>query len=430
MSRLKGFQDLMPAVMEVRWRIIEVVVQMGKRSGFKLMDTPTLEYYRTLVGDNDLGETIKQVYRFTDGGGRDVGLRFDLTVPFARFVAEHQHELIFPFKRIQFGDVFRGEKPQMERGRFRQFCQCDFDIVGVDGGSADAEVVALAYTSLQALGAGEFTIALNDRQITLALVRRLMPKLDAVAMDKVLIAIDKLAKVGRERVLASIVTITNAQVAAVEELLALLTLGDQLPLSEYSQAGVQERWQRLVSTRAEILAMSGGQPHEVVIDLAIVRGLGYYTGIVFETELRAAAELGSVCSGGRYADLVSRFANKPCAGVGGSIGVDRLAMHLAAQSASPPTTLMLAVVATTAREYAYQVARDLRSNGIAIDVDVSGKGLKQQLRYAHRQGYRKVLIVGSKEADTATVTVRDMETGTEQVLDLQELGGILALLHK
>ena len=421
MSKLKGFQDLLPATMAERWRIISTAVQQGQRSGFTLIDTPTLEYYRTLVGDGEQGETVKQVYRFTDGGGRDVGLRFDLTVPFARFVAEHQHKLVFPFKRIQFGDVFRGEKPQMERGRFRQFCQFDFDIVGVDSSSADAEVIALAYATLAALEVGEFTIAINDRQITLAFINRLLPRLSNVECDKVFIAIDKLAKLGREAVTQHIVTATDgkAMQAQVEELLALLTTGDKLPPSEYQQAGVHDRWLRLVATRTEVIAMTGAALDELRIDLAIVRGLGYYTGIVFETNLRAIPELGSICSGGRYADLVSRFSSKQYAGVGGSIGVDRLASHLTAKT--KPNIVMLAIAEAVAREYAYRVAKNLRSNGWAIDVDVSQKGLKQQLRYANRQDYHKVLIIGGKEADANTVTVRDMSSGTEQVLPLQQL---------
>lgn len=421
MSKLKGFQDLKPAVMAERWRIISTAVQQGQRSGFTLIDTPALEYYRTLVGDDDQGETVKQVYRFTDGGGRDVGLRFDLTVPFARFVAEHQHELVFPFKRIQFGDVFRGEKPQMERGRFRQFCQFDFDIVGADSASADAEVIALAYSILATLKVGRLTIAINDRQITLAFINRLLPRLSSDVCDKVFIAIDKLAKIGREAVVKSIVTATDGKAtqAQVEELLGLLAAGDELPLSEYQQAGVHERWLRLVATRAEVMAMSGATSEELAIDLAIVRGLGYYTGIVFETSLRAAPELGSICSGGRYADLVSRFSAKQYAGVGGSIGVDRLALHL--KNATEPKIIMIAVAETAAREYAYRMAKDLRRIGLAIDVDVSQKGLKQQLRYANRRGYRKVLIIGGKEADTDTITVRDMTTGTEEVLSQQQL---------
>ena len=419
MPKLKGFQDLMPATMAARWRIISTAVKQGQRAGFTLIDTPTLEYYRTLVADDEQGETVKQVYRFTDGGGRDVGLRFDLTVPFARFVAEHQHKLIFPFKRIQFGDVFRGEKPQMERGRFRQFCQFDFDIVGVDSSSADMEIIALAYATLAALGVGEFSIAINDRQITLAFINRLLPNLPSVVHDKVLIAIDKLGKIGQDAVTQSIVETANVKAQQAQELLDLLATADQLSLSEYQQAGVRERWLRLMATRTEVMAMSGAAPKELLIDLTIVRGLDYYTGIVFETGLSAAPELGSICSGGRYADLVSRFSSKQYAGVGGSIGVDRLATYLT--TATKPNMVMLAIAEQTAREYAYRIAKDLRANGIAVDVDVSQKGMKQQLRYANRQGYRTVLIVGGKELADHSVTVRDMNSGTELVLPLQKL---------
>ena len=199
-------------------------MQQALSAGFSLIGTPILAYYQTLIDENEQGETSKQVYRFRDHGKRDVGLRYDLTVPFARFVAEHQGELQFPFKCVQFGEVFRGEKPQ--KGRYRQFCQCDFDIVGADNSSADAEIIALCYNILAALAVGKVKLAISDRQILLALVGKVYPALDKGKLEEVLIVVDKYHKIGKDMTTALIAETTSSSVHLAEELLALLK-GDE-----------------------------------------------------------------------------------------------------------------------------------------------------------------------------------------------------------
>ena len=402
-QRLKGFADQLPATAAARWRILTTAVQQAKLAGFQTIETPTVEYYETL---SEQGETNKQLYRFTDHGQRDVGLRFDLTVPFARFVAEHQGELIFPFKRLQFGNVFRGEKPQ--KGRFREFCQCDVDIVGADSISADCEIIYLLHNILTTLDIGGFRIAVGHRAILCALLKRIFAGIAEIT--PLLIIIDKLTKLDRQQIVDLLVEKSGGSIGQVEEFLGLLS-GEFAEVINFLRADTQlaivsERFQQTV---ALLQSLPAGD--NIAIDISIARGLDYYTGIVFETTL--TGQPGSICSGGRYDNLVSRFSAKPYPGIGGSIGVDRLVSYLQ-QTKQTNDLVLIAVADKGACNYAFHVAQLLRRQKINTAIDVSEKQLKQQLRQADRAGYPLVAVVGEREQHNNTVNLRHMADGTEQ----------------
>ena len=422
-QRLKGFPDFLPAAAAVRAHIVQVASQQALRAGFSVIDTPTLEYTTTLA-DCDTQESSKQMYHFLDHGGRDVGLRFDLTVPFARFVAEHRAELLFPLRRLQWGNVFRGEKPQ--RGRYREFQQCDLDIVGTTGSAAEIEIIALFNNILAELQPGAWRLAIGHRALLNAVVGKIFPALDAAARSEVLVVIDKRSKLEHERIVALLMAKSGGSAAQVQELLAVLPLDlDGVAQFLRHDTELESRCSSLRQTLATLQQLSAGGDGRVVFDLSIARGLDYYTGLVFETVLDAAPQLGSVCSGGRYDDLIARFAAQPCAGVGGSIGVDRLVPHLLERASSAPqaATVFIAVATVAARHYACVTAQLLRAQGISTALDVSEQSLKHQLKYAHRAGYPWVVIVGDEEQRSATVTLRNMRTGTEQKNVARDLAG-------
>ena len=413
-QRLKGFPDFLPAAAAVRAHIVSVARQQAMWAGFSVIDTPTLEYSTTL-SDAAAQEISKQMYRFQDHGGRDVGLRFDLTVPFARFVAEHRAELLFPLRRLQCGNVFRGEKPQ--RGRYREFQQCDLDIVGTTSSAAEIEIIALFNSILVQLRPGAWRLAIGHRALLNAVVGKTFPALDDTVRRELLIVIDKIAKLERKRIVALLCEKSGGTPAQAQELLDVLQLDlDGVGEFLHHDTHLEATLSTLQQTLETLQQLDAGREGRIEFDLSIARGLDYYTGIVFETVLDEAPQLGSVCSGGRYDDLIARFSAQPCAGVGGSIGVDRLVPHLV--SRAKPTLasaeLFIAVATAAARRYALLTAQMLRAKGVSTAIDVAEQSLKNQLKHAHRGGYLWVAIVGDEEMQSETVTLRNMHTGVEQ----------------
>ena len=413
-QRLKGFPDFLPATAAVRAHIVSVAQQRAQLAGFSIIDTPTLEYSTTLC-DTAQQETSKQMYRFQDHGGRDVGMRFDLTVPLARFVAEHRAELLFPLRSLQCGNVFRGEKPQ--RGRYREFQQCDLDIVGTASSMADIEIIALFSNILARLVLGTWRLAIGHRVLLNAVVSKIFPDLDDAGHGELLIVIDKLAKLNRERIVALLGEKSGGTPAQAGELLDVLQL-DLAGVGEFLRhdTHLETTLSTLQQTLTTLQQLNSDSEGRIVFDLSIARGLDYYTGIVFETVLDEAPQLGSICSGGRYDNLIARFSPQPCAGIGGSIGVDRLVPHLAAHPKATLATakVFVAVATASACNYALQTAHLLRAKGVCTAVDVSAQSLKSQLKHAHRSGYPWVVIVGDEEQQSATATLRNMQTGVEQ----------------
>jgi histidyl-tRNA synthetase len=321
---LKGFRDYLPEIMMPRERIMDIARRVFRSYGFSPIDTPALEYTEILIGKGG-AETDKQLYRFQDHGGRDVGLRFDLTVPLARFAAQHINELGTPFKRYHIGPVWRGENTQ--RGRFREFVQCDFDTIGTRSVAADAETVLVVHDLLRLIGFERFTIRVNNRLVLAGLLESL--GLEGQTTN-LLRAIDKLAKIGPQRVIDEIVETagtTAEQASRVVELVNLQgsptdVLSKLQPLVAASDRG--KEGVALLAQLLEVVTSAGVPPQRVQLDVSIARGLDYYTGTVLETILDDLPDIGSIASGGRYDNLAELYTHQPLPGIGASLGLDRL----------------------------------------------------------------------------------------------------------
>ncbi len=315
---LKGFRDSLPKQERIKRDLIHSLEMQFRTFGFEPIDTPALEYTDVLLGKGS-GETDKQIYRFLDNGKRDVSMRFDLTVPFARFMAAHINELYEPFKRYHIAKVWRGENTQ--KGRFREFYQCDFDIVGVDSMSADFEILLMMYQSLTAIGLDSFTIKVSHRGLfNTFLAHNGIQEQSA----EILRTVDKLSKIGETAVREQLCTLTDA--AAADRILSFISCGKDFKTAFASltslSGGPSEASERLEQIFGMIDELGLNDYFE--LDASITRGLDYYTGIVYETILTDLPSIGSICSGGRYNELASLYTKRSIPGVGASIGLDRL----------------------------------------------------------------------------------------------------------
>jgi histidyl-tRNA synthetase len=404
---LKGFRDFLPAAEIERRSLVERIEASFRLYGFVPIDTPALEYAEILLGKGG-GETEKQIYRFIDHGGRDVALRFDLTVPFARFVAEHREVLPLPFKRYHIAKVWRGENTQ--RGRYREFTQCDFDIVGSESPAADFEILLVMRNTLNAIGAGDVIIRMNHR----GLFNRFIARLDL--QDKsveVLRAVDKRAKVGRDATEESLRELAGEEKAA--EILRFIEAGENfeetLEAMTRAVGGECPESERLRLIRS--FMVDTGTANSFILDPSITRGLDYYTGVVFETFLTALPEIGSVCSGGRYDNLAGLYSRERLPGVGSSIGLDRLIAALESLgTAGGRSAYVKAVIACEdeALGGAYQaLAERFRERGVPCEVFLEAKKLTQQFILAEKKGAQWVVIPGEKPAESP-LTLRELKT--------------------
>lgn len=421
-KRLKGFRDYMPELMETRSRFQATIRAEAKLAGFREIGTPVLEYLETLLGQGS-DETDKQVYRFEDHGGRKVGMRFDLTIPFARFVAEHQGELIFPFKRLQIGDVWRGENTQ--KGRYREFCQCDLDIIGVDSVNADVEVIACLYRTLCRFDLGGFTMRLGNRVLLSAMIRKIFISIEPETETSALIALDKLDKIGVDPVVELLAKLPGSSVDGARNLLAVLTSKDafggtdQAKIQEFiagDEAAAKEfqRMQTILSIMNSVVAATSGG--KVLLDCSIARGLGYYTGVVFETTLDLLPGFGSISSGGRYDNLAERFINRQLPGVGGSIGLDRLLAgleELGRIGNEEQQMVFIAIATPDAIAGANLLAGTIRDAGIACDMGLTTGKVGNQFKHADRLKCSHVITLGSDEIATKTYSLKNMKSGEE-----------------
>ena len=418
-KRLKGFRDYMPDQMEKRLEIMDLIRREAALAGFRSIGTPALEYAETLMGQGS-DETDKQVYRFKDNGDRDVALRFDLTVPFARFVGEHQGTLTFPFKKLQMGDVWRGENTQ--KGRYREFTQCDLDIIGADTMMADIEVLSVFVRILSNAGCGGTTMALGNRRILSGLISTRCPGLTPAQETEVLIALDKLAKIGPAKVADLINAIPGAGGGA-SELLSDLARTDQSGDSDLKHvrtvvAGNADAEAEILRTEQVLKVLrqiAEGRSVTLRLDLSVARGLGYYTGIVFETTLDLLPSLGSICSGGRYNNLASRFTTRDLPGIGGSVGLDRLIAGMEELNLIKPSAeqmVFVAVATQDAWDYGFSILNQLRSKNLRSDIGLVPK-LANQFRHADRIGATHVVTVGTSEVETKTAALKDLKTGQE-----------------
>lgn len=404
---LKGFRDFLPQAEIGRTNLTEKITEVYRSFGFVPIDTPVLEYTEILLRKSN-GETEKQVFRFKDNGGRDVALRFDLTVPFARFTAEHKNELYFPFKRYHIAKVWRGEKPQA--GRYREFVQCDIDTVGSDSAASDFEILNVMKTALNKIGVENITIHVNHRGI----FNRFLTNLGvSEKSEDILRSVDKLAKVGKDEVLSELKEFTESEEKAqkiLEYISSSGTFEEILSKIENLAGGPAVDTQRLRDIY-EMMKASGIEK-TYVLDPSITRGLDYYTGVVYETFLNELPSIGSVCSGGRYDNLAGLYMKEKVPGVGASIGIDRLIAGLEQLGKFNANGSYLDAEIYCLNEkdsiYYQKVATKLRSLGINVEVFPDAKKMGQQYAVTTAKGVKWGIMIGEDEIRTGTVTLKNL----------------------
>jgi histidyl-tRNA synthetase len=416
---LKGFRDYPPALMIPRERLMETARGVFRSYGFAPIDTPAIELTEILLAKVEPGAEInKQLYRFKDAGDRDVALRFDLTVPLARFAAAHFTDLGLPFKRYHLGTVWRGESPQA--GRFREFMQCDFDTIGTLSNAADVEITLVINDLMVALGFDRFEIRVNNRLV----LNGLLSQLALEGKTSVLLrSLDKLAKIGRDGVIAEMQKEAGVSADQASSVIALAeTTGANAAILDeldrrFADSAEARKGVANLREMVEVFRTAGVPEGRLKVDLSICRGLDYYTGTVYETFLLDKAEIGSVCSGGRYDNLAGSFTRQSLPGVGASLGLDRLlaameALGLLTESATAAPVLVLQFDAARYGDY-QRIARKLRAAGIGTEVYPEAKKLGQQFQYADRRGFRVALIAGSNEFTQGVWKVKNLATKEE-----------------
>ncbi len=427
---LKGFRDLLPAQAESKGEMLFQLESIFRSFGFSKIETPHLEYAEGLLGQAGT-EINKQVYRFRDHGDRDVCLRFDLTVPFARYAVQHRNELGLPFKRYAIGNVFRGESPQA--GRYREFTQCDFDMVGAktfgSSRAADAEIVQVMIASLEKLGLSEFKVHLNNRKIFNGLCEHLGISDRAV---QVLRAVDKIGKIGRDGVCAELdeLGLSRSNSAVLLDFVSLSEGKNNsevlAALAPYTDFGgiIKEGINEMVGIIG-ILDSIPTLARRYQVDLAIARGLGYYTGVVFETFVTGHENLGSVCSGGRYANLASTFSKDPMPGVGASVGIDRLIAVMSQTSTTPRPSTPATVLVTIANDYqigaAHSLASELRQEGFNVECYPQVDKLGVQFSYATRRGHQFVLKLDDQNSWVITDMSNNQRRAIGSIKEIREV---------
>ncbi len=420
---LKGFRDFLPEAMIPREQLMDTARRVYRSYGYSPIDTPVLEYLEILLGKGG-EESDRLMYSFQDHGKRDVGMRFDLTVPLARFAAQHVGQLGIPFKRYHIAKVWRGENTH--RGRYREFMQCDFDTIGTESVAADVETVLVIHDLLRTIGIEEFVVRVNNRRILTGLLAKLELTKQSVP---ILRALDKLPKIGPEKVAAEIEATTGATAEQAQAVLGLsrLTGSSDTVLRDLEPllAGSEEGQQGLQTLR-EILntvVAAGVASQRIAVDVSIARGLDYYTGTVVETFLTQLPEIGSVCSGGRYDNLASTYTSQRLPGIGASLGLDRLLAALdelgLVQKVSTPAPLFIPFFDRDRLPDYVRLASRLRQAGYGVELYPEPKKLGQQLKHADRRGFRLALIAGQREFEAGVCQVKDLRTSTAEDVSLE-----------
>ena len=419
---LKGFRDSLPKDEIPKKKIMRKLEDVFSSYGFVPIDTPVLEYTEVLLGKGG-GETDKQIFRFSDNGGRDVAMRFDLTVPFARFMAAHHDEVGVPFKRYHISKVWRGENPQ--KGRYREFIQCDFDIVGADNAISDTEILSMMHKSFQSLGIERYTFHISHRGMFSAYLEK--EGLSSSGIE-ILRTVDKLRKIGEDETKRLLVDITGSEEKA-DGIISFITAGNNssfmetLEKLETLSGGRNESSERMREIYQ--LLSSLGIEKSFVFDPSITRGLDYYTGIVYETFLDELPSIGSVCSGGRYNNLASLYMKEQLPGVGSSIGLDRLLAALE-ELKSPllektEAAEVLIIPETGKVSDALNEAEKLRSNGISTDVYlIPDAKMKKIYAYAEAKEIPYMLTFKEGKAEVKDLTTREIMTEDEAIQRIGE----------
>ena len=428
---LSGFMELLPGPQMQLERMMEILRRTYSLYGFTPLDTPAIESAEVLLAKGG-GETEKQIYRFNKGDA-DLALRFDLTVPLAKYVALHANELSFPFRRYQIGKVYRGERAQ--RGRFREFYQADIDIIG--DGKLDilneAEIPSIIYKTFRTLGLSRFQIRVNNRKILNGFYA--MEGLADKSGD-IMRTVDKLDKIGPEKVGAILVEDCGLTETQRDEILRFISItgsnGEVLAALE-GYAGRNETFDQgfgELKAVAGYLAQFGVPEENFAVDLTIARGLDYYTGTVYETTLLDHPEIGSVCSGGRYDNLAAYYTDRQLPGVGISIGLTRLFYVLGEQGllnpalpTAPADALVLPMTADPGPAIA--VATRLREAGIRTQVYMEQKKFKQKMSYADKLGIPYAVLLGEDEIAAGKCSVKDLTTGVQVTVTPEEAAALI-----
>ena len=424
---LSGFMELLPAPQQQMERIMEILRKTYSLYGFTPLDTPVIESSEVLLAKAG-GETEKQIYRFQKGDS-DLSLRFDLTVPLAKYVALHYNELSFPFRRYQIGKVYRGERAQ--RGRFREFYQADIDMIG-DGKldiTNEAEIPSIIYQTFSTLGLKRFQIRVNNRKILNGFYALL--GLTEKSAD-VMRTVDKLDKIGPEKVKTILVedfAVSEADADEILKFIAIKGTNEEVLAALDGYAGKNETFDQGLSelkTVVGYLAAFGVPTENFAVDLTIARGLDYYTGTVYETTMLDHPEIGSVCSGGRYDNLAEYYTDKQLPGVGISIGLTRLFYVLGEQgmlNPDLPTAAADVLVIPMGEEqqgYAITTATALREAGIRTQLHCEQKKFKAKMSYADKLSIPYVIFLGEDEIKEGVVACKDMKSGEQTKLNTQE----------
>ena len=418
---LPGFQELLPGE-QIRFnQMYDTIRSVYESFGFLPLDTPVIELSEVLLAKAG-GETEKQIYRFQKGEN-DLSLRFDLTVPLARYVAAHYNDLVFPFKRYQMSKVFRGERPQ--KGRFREFYQCDIDIIGGEELDLlyDAEIPAIIHQVFLKLGIGKFTIRINNRKILGGFFGSLGL---SDKIEQILRILDKMEKIGRDSVLAELIRsgVPEEKTSAILDFISIGGTNEQILSSLRGMAAADEQFREGVEELAAVtdgMRLFGMPEDSFRIDLTIARGLDYYTGTVYETQIDAHPEFGSVCSGGRYDDLAGYYTNKSLPGVGISIGLTRLFYILQEQNmisdavlTAPADVLILPM--TDDLSAAVALASMLRAGGLRVQLYSERKKFKAKIGYADKLGIPFVIFLGEDEIAQHVCALKNMATGVQEAV--------------
>ncbi len=414
---LPGFMELFPSEQLEFNRIKNIITDTYQKYGFYPLDTPVIEYSEVLLAKAG-GETEKQIYRFNKGD-TDLSLRFDLTVPLAKYVSRRYNELVFPFKRYQIGKVFRGERNQ--KGRYREFYQCDIDVIGDEELSIryDAEMPSIIYDILKSLNIGDFVIRINNRKVLSGFFESL--GLSDKITD-ILRTIDKIDKIGVKEVEKEL---KDLGIKDTKSIIDFISTKDIDSLSKMCDNDVFNTGIEELKFVLEDLSQRGIPNTNYELDVTIARGLDYYTGTVYETILKDHPDIGSVCSGGRYDNLAEYYTDKKLPGVGISIGLTRLFYQLMeagiikCDSVSSSDIILLPMCEDFS--YVYKVSNELRDMGYSINICYLNKGFKQMIRYAERLNNKYAIIIGDDEVNNNELTIKNLSEYSQEKISLKDL---------
>ena len=428
---LPGFMELLPSEQILFDQMRKTIEDSYKTFGFLPIDTPIIELSEVLLAKAG-GETEKQIYRFNKGD-TDLSLRFDLTVPLAKYVAKNYGSLSFPFRRYQIGKVYRGERAQ--KGRYREFYQCDIDIIGDETLDIinDAELPAVIATTFRRLGFDEFTIKINNRKILNGLYESINQTEKSVDIMRI---IDKIDKIGDQAVMEELakIEVPEESINKIMQFIKIDGTTDE-KLQKLQSLGIENDTYKLgVEELGEVvkyIRLFGIEDKNFVIDLSIARGLDYYTGTVYETFLNGYRELGSVCSGGRYENLAQNYTDKKLPGVGISIGLTRLFYKLnelnLIKAEKKSISDILIVPMTENLQVPIKLATELRNERVNTEIYLNDKKLKAKMKYADKLEIPYVIVIGDNEIESGRVKVKEMRTGEEieTALDATEIAKIV-----